>query len=251
MLHYPTVPIWSLHPAQFDHRARILSRVETRYIRLPGLVKSTSLELSAIHARLAELLLWPPVTLQNPAPFMRRRLHLKTWTEASPSFTLDKTSTVNVTPVTTASPGTSVSSLCTDLTWSTRLVPPAAPWFKDPPPTKLDTLSKVALVEQPLPLPTSFPSVRNPPFHPSDTTLPLKRTEVYLRRHRETLSRVYHVVPWVASSSSWLWLIDHCNLSVGHYYNANVQVISVAYEDPTVKPVLHSYLLAHVPPPWE
>lgn len=133
--------------------------------------------------------------------------------------------------------------------YSCFLAPPPPPTKEGPDSTTAPTLTG-SRVDRPLPTPTRFPSLRQPISAPPPP-VPGERTEVYLRHRDEHRSRVYQVVPWTTTSAAWYWLLDRCDLSIGRYYNHEVQVISVQYQDPTIKPILHSFLLAHVPPPWE
>ena len=156
---------------------------------------------------------------------------------------------------------------------STTAVQPWTPWSGQSPITPLGNFveefqSKLCignpfLTEHSMPPPGSppvnpstpavFPGIVRPPtpFPFPEETKPKDSLEVYLRQVDEHQSRVYPVVPWTTASASWYWLIDHCQLSTAHYYNLNTKVVSVQYKDSTVRPILHSYLTAHVPRPWE
>lgn len=75
--------------------------------------------------------------------------------------------------------------------------------------------------------------------------------EVYLRHQNEHFSKIYHVVPWTTNSESWYWLVEKCDLYVTTERYSYSHITSVIYANKVVKPVLHSYLTSHGPPPWQ
>ena len=77
------------------------------------------------------------------------------------------------------------------------------------------------------------------------------RHEVYLKQQGSLDSRTYRVIPSMTQQLSWSWLVDNCKLKIGEFKSGNVRVVSVVFDNPIHRAILHSYLMAHHPPPWE